>query len=354
MDNIGGAEYVDLVLAQALGADIYTTNINQGKIAKLGFSTDNIFSIGSVPVNQPLRNEAAHQRFKRLNLGTRYDAYIIAGDWAMAAAIHNKPNLWYIYSPAREIWDAHEFTRQTLVPAPARPLFTAWAKHHRRQTLQNLQHINRFVAISENVRSRVQRYLRRDAVVVHPPTDTQRFRYQGNGDFWLSVNRLFHHKRVELQLQAFSMLPQEQLVIVGSYERSRHFRRYAQEMERLKPANVTLLHWVDAQALVDLYARCRGFLTTSMDEDYGMGPVEAMAAGKPVIAPNEGGYRETVIDGQTGVLIDAITPEKIVAAIGVVGPRAAEYQIACQKRAQQFDVSIFISKMQEQLNELIK
>ena len=71
MDNIGGAEYVDLILARELKADIYTTNINKEKIRKMGFSTDNIFSIGKIPINAPFRQEMAYWKFRRLNLGKK-------------------------------------------------------------------------------------------------------------------------------------------------------------------------------------------------------------------------------------------------------------------------------------------
>src|SRR5574344_1166340 len=107
MDNIGGAEFVDLILARELGADIYTTNIDKEKIQKMGFKTDNIFSIGKIPINAPWRQEAAYWLFRKLDLGKKYDFYIIGGDWAMPGALHNKPNLWYVYSPKREIWDLY-------------------------------------------------------------------------------------------------------------------------------------------------------------------------------------------------------------------------------------------------------
>ena len=66
------------------------------------------------------------------------------------------------------------------------------------------------------------------------------------------------------------------------------------------------INWIDYKNLIDLYSNCKGFIATAKDEDFGMSPVEAMASGKPVIAANEGGYRETIIDGVTGKLIDNI------------------------------------------------
>ena len=115
MDNIGGAEIVGLTLARELNADLYTTNIDQEKIDKMGFPDIKPISIGRVPINAPLRQQMALWKFRRLNLGKKYDFYIIDGDWAMAGAVHNKPNMWYVHSPIREIWDAYKFTREHMV-----------------------------------------------------------------------------------------------------------------------------------------------------------------------------------------------------------------------------------------------
>ncbi|MFH1053155.1 MAG: glycosyltransferase [Candidatus Woesearchaeota archaeon] len=347
MDNIGGAEFVDLILAKALKADMYTTNIDAEKIKKMGFSADKIFSIGKVPLNAPFKQEFAYQRFRSLNLGDKYDFFFIGGDWAISSSANNKPNLWYIYSPIREIWDLYEYTRKNNVPLLARPVFDLWVRYHRNNNRKNIRHVDKLVSISENVRNRVKKYLKRDSIVIHPPTETGNFHYKKNGDFWLSVNRLITHKRVDMQIKAFKKMPGERLIIVGSFEQSAHFRKYAEYIKSIKPDNVTLLHWIDFKDLTGLYANCKGFITTSKDEDFGLTPVEAMASGKPVIAPNEGGYKETIIDGITGRLIDDIDEYKLVESIRVVGKNPESYKNACLKQAKKFDTRIFIRRIKE-------
>ena len=95
-------------------------------------------------------------------------------------------------------------------------------------------------------------------------------------------------------------------------------------------------------------------ITTSQDEDFGMNAVEAMASGKPVIAPDEGGYRETVVHGQTGILIDAIDENKLRNAILKLGEELAhdpaKYREACQISARRFGTGVFIEKIKSEIS----
>ena len=87
MDNIGGAEIVGLTLARELKADFYTTNIDEEKIRKMGFSDIELKSIGKVPINAPFRQQAALRKFRKLNLENKYDFYIIDGDYSFSHSI---------------------------------------------------------------------------------------------------------------------------------------------------------------------------------------------------------------------------------------------------------------------------
>jgi glycosyltransferase involved in cell wall biosynthesis len=350
LDNIGGAERVGLILARELKADFYTTNIDEEKIKKMGFSNIKLKSIGKVPINAPFRQQIALWRFRLLNLKNKYDYYIIDGDWAMSGAVKNKPNLWYVHSPIREIWDLYEYTKEFIVSSPfKKPLFEIWVKYNRYLNKKYSSSVGKFICNSKNTQKRVKKYLNKDSVVINPPIETSEFYYHKNGDYWLSVNRLISHKRVDLQIKAFSELPEEKLIIVGSYEKSEHFQSYANYIKKIKPKNVKILSWVDQKQLIDLYANCKGFITTSKDEDFGMAPLEAMASGKPVIAPNEGGYKETIIDGITGKLIDDISVDKLKRAIKEIGERPERYKEACLIQAKKFDTKIFIEKIKEQI-----
>lgn len=349
MDNIGGAEIVGLTLARELNADFYSTNIDKEKINKMGFSDIKLKSIGKIPINAPYRQQVALWRFRRLNLGKKYDFYIIDGDWAMSGSVNNKPNLWYVHSPIREIWDLYEYTRQNTVPFFLRWAFDVWVKYNRYLNKKYVKHVDKIVCNSENTKKRIKKYLNRDAVVINPPIETSKFHCTKNGYYWLSVSRLITHKRVDMQIEAFKKLPDEKLIIVGSYEKSRHFIQYANYIKKIKPKNVEILHWVDQKKLIELYSNCKGLITTAQDEDFGITPVEAMASGKPVIAPNEGGYKETVIDGVTGKLINNIDADKLIEAIKEMGKNPEIYKDACLEQAKKFDTKIFINKIKEEI-----
>jgi glycosyltransferase involved in cell wall biosynthesis len=354
MDNIGGAEVVGLTLARELKADFYSTNIDTEKIEKMGFKNLNMISIGKVPINAPFRQQSALLRFRLLDLKDKYDFYIMDGDWAMSGAVRNKPNLWYVHSPIREIWDLYEFTRLNNIPPLQRPVFDLWVYLNRHLNRKYVKHVQNLACNSKNTCSRLQRYLGRQGEVIYPPIETSRFCYKSSGDYWLSVNRFISHKRVDIQMKAFSKMPEEKLIVVGCYEKSRHFQQYASYIEGLKPDNVEILKWVPQNELLDLYSNCKGFITTSKDEDFGMTPVEAMASGKPVIAPNEGGYRETVIDGITGRLLDDIDPEKICHAVKEIGEHPEQFKDECLKRASDFDTSRYILKIRNIIENSIQ
>ena len=351
LDNIGGAEIVTLTLAKELNADIYTTNIDFDKIKKMGFENLKIYSIGKVPINAPFRHQMALLKFRMLNLKNKYDFYIIAGDWAMSAAFNHHPNLWYVHSPIREIWDAYKYTRNNMVPLPLRPIFDIWVKYNRYLNKKYIEKVDNIVCNSKNTKNRLKKFLNKEAKVINPPTETSKFYYKKNGNFWLSINRLLPPKRVDMQIKAFEKMPKEKLIIVGSYEQSRSFLKYADYIKKIKPKNVEIRSWISNKELIKLYANCKGLIATAMDEDFGMTPIEAMASGKPVIAPNEGGYKETVINGKTGILIDNINEEKLIKAIKEIGKNPQEYKDACLKRAKEFDTKVFIKKIKEEIEK---
>ena len=346
---------VTLKLAEALQADVYSCATNPGNIKKMGFDVD-VKLLSTIPSKPPFRQQLSARAFAKLNLGRTYDIYIISGDWATGGLVHNKPNLWYAHGPKRELWDMCEYTREEIVPDGKysknlhRYIFDLWVQYNRYLDRRYVSQADQIVCNSKTVQARIKKYFKRDATVIYPPTDVKKYYNAPAGDYWLSVNRTSPAKRIELQTEAFRKMPDQKLFMVATYENTDTFLQYRQKILATKPDNVTLLAHVSQAELIDLYANCRGFITTAREEDFGLTAIEAMAAGKPVIAPNEGGYRESVVDGETGVLIDDISDDTLVAALKWVDSNPEIYKEACLKRAQMFSTEAFIAGIKEQIS----
>ena len=356
LDTIGGAEVVVLTLARGLNADVYTTNIDTDKITKMGFADvlPRIISLGKIPLNPPFRQQLAFWKFRKLNLGKKYDFYIIAGDWAMSGAVNNHPNMWYAHSPLNELWQLKNYAKSEMMVWWQRPLFDIWVWFNRTLSLKYSKYVDVWVCTSENTKNRIKRFYNKEATIINPPINNNEFSYHKNGDFWLSVNRLCNYKRVDMQIKAFKNLPDDKLVIVGPYENNSVFVSYKNYCEKIKPGNVEIIHQIERTALLDLYADCKGFIATTKNEDFGMTPIEAMASGKPVVAPNEGGHKETIINGKTGILINDINEEKIIEAIKEINKNPKQYKEACQMRAKEFDTEIFLEKIKKEIEICLK
>jgi len=342
---IGGGERVALAIAKVLNADVITTDADAAGKLDGGVR---VTSLGSTVKLPPFKQISATRQFASADFSDDYDFFIFTGNWSHHAARHHHPNLWYCYTPVRAFYDLYGVFLQRQGPL-TRQAFRAWAAFHRRLDRRSVEHIDRIAAISETVRRRISTYYDRDAAVIYPPVDTARYRCKGYGDFWLSVNRLYPEKRIELQIEAFRAMPDERLVIVGGYAAGDHAGRYAARLLGNLPGNVEIRGEVSEQALIDLYARCRGLVCTALDEDFGLTPVEAMAAGKPVVAVDEGGFRETVT-AETGMLVDA-DPGRIASAVRAVSADPERYREACLARAREFDLSVFADRIRRVVND---
>ncbi|TAI66397.1 glycosyltransferase [Bradyrhizobium sp. Leo170] len=198
------------------------------------------------------------------------------------------------------------------------------------------------VANSENVRGRIQRFLGRDSIVVYPPCDTEGFAFAEPQGYYLSTARLVALKRVDRIIDAFRALPGKQLVVASGGDDAEALRRRAAEAP-----NIRFVGWTGERELRSLVAGAVATIYVPKDEDFGMSPVESMAAGKPVIGVAEGGLLETVLDGETGLLLPAgFTAEDIAAAVDwLTAPRALSMRRACEARAAQFTRARFINGM---------
>ena len=346
---IGGGEKLVLTLAHGLGADVITTDVDEDSVRKMGFEDVRIISLGGTVKMPPLKQISASLRFALCDFSNEYDFFIFSGNWAHFAAKRHKPNLMYCHTPVRAFYDLYDvfLERQSFITSI---LFKIWVTLHRKVYEYYIAHTCQIVSNSNYTQERIKKYLNRISKVIYPPIDISKFRFEKYGSFWLSVNRLYPEKRIELQIEAFRLLPAERLLIVGGYAEADHALPYSDSVRKNLPNNVELLGTVTEDELAELYAQCKGFITTSIKEDFGMAPVEAMASGKPVVGIKDGGCLETVIDGSTGLLVNPYVFD-IADAISIISREPYKFKENCMQQSMKFDKDVFLRQMKKEIEQ---
>lgn len=198
----------------------------------------------------------------------------------------------YCHTPFRYVW--HERTRALEeIPAYLRPLAGPMLRRIRNWDLAASRLVTHYIANSELTRERINSFYGRDASVVHPPVEVDRFQIGNPEDYFLVVTELVRHKQVEIALEA-ARQAQQPIKVVGS----------GPDLQRLADVypSAELLGRVSDAELASLYSRARALIVPNVEE-FGIAAVESQAAGRPVVAADAGGVRETVIPGETGVLV---------------------------------------------------
>jgi glycosyltransferase involved in cell wall biosynthesis len=345
--SIGGGEKLVLTLARGLNADVITTDVDENSVRKMGFEDVNIISLGETIKLPPLKQISASFKFAICDFSDKYEFFIFSGNWAPFAAKRHRPNLYYCHTPVRAFYDTYDLLLKTQ-PLIIRPLFMAWVAIHKPISEHYIKHTKKIIANSKNTQYRIKRYLNRDVIIVYPPINTKKYNFKEFGDFWLSVNRLYPEKRIDLQIEAFRYMPDKKLIIVGCSAEGDHSSNYIAKIKSNLPNNVKICNQISEEELIDLYSRCKGFITVAIDEDFGMTPVEAMASGKPVICTKEGGYLETVINGKTGKFVKPDISE-IINAVKMISEIPERFKDNCIEQSRKFDIDIFIKEMKREI-----
>jgi len=207
----------------------------------MGFEDVNIISLGKTIKIAPLKQISASLKFMLCDFSKKYDFFIFSNNWAHFASKKHKPNLLYCQStPVRVFYDYYDLYLHQLSFFPS-IIFRIWVKLHRSLYEHYMKYVSLIVANSVSAQKRVKKYLRRDSIVIYPPIDITKFKFKEYGDFWLSVNRLYPEKRLELQIETFRKLPHERLLVVGGYAGGDNSSKYADDLIKGLPDNVKLL-----------------------------------------------------------------------------------------------------------------
>ncbi|MBA3943099.1 MAG: glycosyltransferase [Herpetosiphonaceae bacterium] len=235
---------------------------------------------------------------------------IISSSSAYAKAVHRRADachICYCHTPMRFAWRTEQYVAREGLGRTAAALLQLLMALFRRWDVATAQRVDLFIANSHEVAGRIEHSYGRSALVIPPPVDLPPPEPPLPAeDFYLTGGRLVPYKRVDLVVEACTALKLPLIVFGAGRDRA--------ELERGAGATVRFVGHVDEATLHDLYRRCRAYITAG-DEDAGIQPVEAMAAGRPVVAYAAGGTLETVIDGVTGRFFHQQTAAALAVAL---------------------------------------
>ncbi len=248
----------------------------------------------------------------------------------------------YIHSPMRYAWDwTHEYKQEQRVGGLRTLAISHFLKKIRMWDQAVSDRADALVANCKNVQYRIKKYYRRDSAVIYPPVDLSRFKIsRSSEDYFLIISTLTPYKKIDLAIQLFNKI-QRRLIIIGDGPQ----RKF---LESIAGDAIDFLGFKDDATVAEYLRNCRCLIFPG-EEDFGITPIEAMASGKPVLAFNEGGVRESVIAGVTGEFFN----EPAVASMedGLARLMKSSYSpLACRRQAQKFGKEIFMEKMKRLLS----
>ncbi len=298
--KLGGAERVLKIFANMYpDADIFTLLYDEEKV-------------GHVFPKERVKTSFLHKYPKFIRIFHRFliykmpsaieelnlDAYdlVISSSNSFAHGVITQveaKHICYCHSPMRYAWDwVNEYREENNINGLKKFLYTPLVSYLRSWDKISSDRPDFYLANSQNVKNRIKKYYGQDSEVLYPPVDVDRFKLtEGNEDYFLIVSTLSPYKKVDLAVELFNKIGKK-LVIIGDGSH----RAY---LESIAGDNIEFLGFKSDEAVTEYIENCRAFIFPG-EEDFGITPVEAMSAGKPVLAYGRGGALETVIENKTG------------------------------------------------------
>lgn len=341
----GGAERVLHVMSEEFGGDVIVGFVDQALFQNAGLEFPRLFDLRCHQRISILKIMSICRAFSILDLNRwSADKKIFSGSYSVLAALRSEKisNVYYCHTPPRFLYDLKEYYQREL-PSPYRPALgalRAWLKPRYEAAVQRMGVV---VANSGTVQRRLRDFLGVHAEVITPPVETRRFQWQDSAGYYLSTARLEPLKRVDLIVKAFLEMPEKRLIVASGGSALPALQRLA-----AGAPNITFTGWISAEKSADLIGRSLATIYVPKDEDFGMSPVESMAAGKPVFGVAEGGLMETLVEGETGFLLPSELDHRCITAAVLSRTPAvlSGMRSACEARARVFDRKVFVEKMQ--------
>lgn len=247
-------------------------------------------------------------------------------------------HLCYCLTPTRFLWNTYEYLSAEGGAGLVRPILPFLLNYLRLWDRTAADRVDHFVGISRAVQARIAKYYRREAVVIHPPIDTRQFATAAQPEnYFLVISRLIPYKRIDIAIQAFNELGLPLVIIGDGRDRAR--------LERLARPNIQFRGWLADGEVREMLGGCQALIFPGL-EDFGLAPLEAQAAGRPVIAYAGGGALDTVVEGVTGHLFSPQTPEALANVVAHFDPTCFD-PATIRQHAAQFDVDHFKRRFME-------
>jgi glycosyltransferase involved in cell wall biosynthesis len=314
LHQMGGGERVVLEIAKRFNPVIHCITYEPERTFR-EFREFDIRVLPKHPAELPffwLRGDK--RRYNAVIGGFRYYFTRLKGDYdvlnahgcpAEWLANRNERMVWYCHSPNRECFDLREW-RQARMSFPKKTVSSGLCEIFRAVEFNVLPKIKHICTNSEVTNERIRKYLRRDdATVIPPAVDTEKFACRSYEKFILYPSRIVPEKRFEYALDAFrefrKRYPGFKMIIAGSASDPDYLSRLKSESSGLP---VEFRPNPDDHELQDLYSRCYATVFAAINEDWGLIPLESMASSKPCVSVNEGGVRYSIVNGETGFLVN--------------------------------------------------
>jgi len=243
---------------------------------------------------------------------SKYDLVIVSATGAYQPNLINKgkaKQICYCHTPPRYLYGYS--TARNWQKLPVINVLASIANHFLRMVdFKSAQNVDLFIANSKEIKSRIERFYRKDSIVVYPPVSLSiaQKSYQKE-NYYLAGGRLARPKRVDLAIKAANKLKLP-LIVFG-----KGFAGYGKELEKIAGTTVKFVGEVNEEEKIKLMSQAKAFIFSAEEEDFGITPVEVMSVGTPVIAFYSGGVKESVIGGKTGVFFEETSVDSLISAI---------------------------------------